>query len=153
MERPAVPNTPQESKEWAQIRSVRTIPRSSEYTPEPVGIASTYQPTLSQSTYTGVSSEFVNQAPSGQLLDPTQTVFTQCLKDANHAYEKNISFTPGGDIQSDRRKCVGYGLGKNRCPSVVLRDSGNASDRCDKCSKLHRLHEQWINGRKKRATS
>jgi hypothetical protein len=75
------------------------------------------------------------------------------LKGANFAYEKNVSFTPGGDIQSDRRKCVGYGLGKNRCPSVVLRDSGNASDRCDKCSHLHSLHEQWIDRGKKRATS
>ena len=75
------------------------------------------------------------------------------LKGAKHAYEEEISFTLGGDIQFDCRKCIGYGRGKNRCPSVVLRDSGNASDRCDKCSHLHSLHEQWIDGRKKRTTS
>lgn len=75
------------------------------------------------------------------------------LKGAKHAYEEKIPFTPGGDSQFECRKCVGYGPGKNCCPSVVLRDSGNASDRCDECSKLHMLHEQWIYGRKKRATS
>jgi hypothetical protein len=81
MKRPTVhvnaANAPQESRDRVQIRSVRTIPRSSEYTPEPVGITSTYQPTLSENTYTGVSSDFVNQAPSRQPLHPTQTAFTQ----------------------------------------------------------------------------
>jgi hypothetical protein len=72
-----MPNIPQESKDWARTRSVLTSPHPSDYEPEPDDIAETYQPTLSQSTYTGVSSESVNQAPSGQPLDHTQTVVTQ----------------------------------------------------------------------------
>lgn len=75
------------------------------------------------------------------------------LKGAKHAYEEKVPFTPGGNIQFECRKCVGYGRGKNRCALVVLRDSGNASDRCDKCNHLHSLHEQWIDRRKKPATS
>lgn len=99
---------------------------------------------------------------SGQFDDASSNLLAQfdicynrlaLLRNVKDAYEKKVSFTLGGDIQFECRKCVGYGPGKNCCPSVVLRDSGNASDRCDECSKLHMLHEQWIDGRKKRATS
>ncbi|KAG7575318.1 hypothetical protein FFLO_00482 [Filobasidium floriforme] len=98
--------------------------------------------------FDGASSELLAQFDKYDYYN--RLALLQSVKDA---YERKTSFTLGGDSQFECRECVGYGRGKNRCPSVVLRDSGNASDRCDECGKLHRLHEQWIDRRKKRETS
>lgn len=83
-----MPSIPRESKDWARTRSVLTSSHPSDYEPEPDDIAETYQPTLSRSTYTGVSSDLVNQAPSGQPLHPTQTAFTQW--DLSHGSARQV---------------------------------------------------------------